>query len=196
MKELNTNKGFTLTETMIALGIVGGMSLVIMTLIKDQAQMSARSDAHLSYAQAQSDILSYFISPANCNANFFNKTAGILITPGSIYRCNKTTTTDDCRAVGGSAVTAVPVVTSSWSANVTKISERVRLSSFNYTINTASGTLPSLAKVSITANFDLKNGLNQTFRTVTKTYSTLVVVSPTTNKVLGCPRAWNSTVLY
>jgi hypothetical protein len=183
---------------MIAAGILGGIAVVMLQITKDQASQSVKSKVSNDLAQFKSRLLALILNPANCNANFAGLAASTTHTPSQIYSC--TLAGAHCQAGPGSANTGItyPVDTADWVSNNTKISDRIRVEGISIAVSSTTATRAiSNAKVTITLNTRpdmMKNGV-QTYKTETINIDVPVVLQGS-GTIQGCPKAWNSTVIY
>lgn len=63
---LTSNKGFSLPEVIIALGILGGMSIITMKLIDDQVSNEAFVRANVEISKTLSTVQAILNNPENC----------------------------------------------------------------------------------------------------------------------------------
>lgn len=178
---------------MIAAGILGGLGLVFMQLAKEQSKQTVQSKIDSDFAQAKQDIASILSNPANCNANFFGKLGTANQDVAGIFTCNAMTP-GSCRP--GAPVAKYPERTgTNWAG--TGISDRVRVSTVTVSVLDIDPVAPAtlaLTTASLTVTMETK-AFNQVVKAEKAlTFSTPVVYNGTS--VVGCPKVWNSTVIY
>lgn len=197
---------------MVAVGILGLLSLVMLQMMRDQSLLSSRSSLDTDLAQAKAQILSYLTSPNHCNSNFYGKP--LTGNPTAVYKCS----TSQCH--GSGAVTAIPVVaggTSStdalWSQATTGISSKVRISSISYAVPAVKSDADPQYKGTIsiltyTVNFqtrlesstakaaEMKSATELGSLKVDFKVPVIVNGSISPQLIIACPTSWNSTVPY
>ena len=192
---------------MVTAAILGGLALVLMQLSKQQTEQTVASNISNDMAQLKTQIQSYLLAPSHCNANFYNVTntsSGSPYQPaGGIATCGPlgTASTDSC--LGTSAVVPNTIkksnTTDDWSqATGTK---RVRVTGVDLWVDNLvppSGTsVVSTGYMKVTFQSKLFKP-NPTYPSGVKTdqvlYKTPVVWNG--SRVTGCPKSWNSTVIY
>lgn len=190
------DRGFSLPEVLIAAGILGGVAVGMMALMKQQTDQSIEGKVQADLAQAKAEIIAAITTPANCNANFYSKTISGF-TMSDIKTCNGSA----CGSGGGTGVTKIATVSTSGSPEVwtgTGISERVKLVSITPTIAPVTLVSPAtraLTTVTLDLVFRHKQTGNRPPKNLPSMKFTTVVVANTTT-ILGCPKSWNSTVVY
>ena len=188
---------------------MGGLAVVMLQITKDQTKTQVSGDIDGAMVQAQTEILSIISNPAHCNANFVNKIAdgtSRALTSDRIATCS-TVLVNACNGAGSvSTDKYIPLHTSDWKIENTKISSRVRISALTYSAPSTTamvvGTGPgqgygTIQNLSLNVTFQIKDlpriGV-ETTRTVSKIFSVPVIVNGTVIK--GCPKSANSTVPY
>lgn len=192
---LKNSRGFSLAEVMIASLILGGIAVAMMALMRQQSNSSIEGKVQADLAQAKAEIISLLTVPSHCNANFYNRTiSGFTMT--SIRSC----TSGTCSTTGSGAI-KIPTVSDagspeSWTG--TGISDRVKLVSITPTIAPVTIVAPATRALT-TVTLDLVFRHKQTGTRNPKSLPAMklntVVVSDGTT-ILGCPKTWNSTVVY
>lgn len=194
-------KGFSLMELMVSVAIMGIVSVGVLQLMRMQSNIQVNSQVDADFAVLNAQIVSTLASPQHCNANFYGRSTqasfanSIGNTAGGtqgIYQCTDPNT---CKPTG--ATLKIPAWTTDWLPGNTKVSDRVRISSVRYQVN--STTAPSLASLQLEVTMQsrsMKAGSDGKVnpKTFTKIYSVPVVVNG--SSILGCPKASNTTVLY
>ncbi|MBY0414955.1 MAG: hypothetical protein K2Q18_12365 [Bdellovibrionales bacterium] len=186
----SNNKGLSLVEIMVAVAALGGLSVVMLQITKDQAGQTVKSKVVADIAQFKSQLQSTLLSPAHCQANFFGKTTATTSLT-EISECS-ITTTGACRGTGV-ANSKFPVYTTNWTQTNTKISDRVRISAIGVAIQGVTATAVSTAKLTITLQTKPEAGKNTVKN---ETVQVAVPVIMTGNNVIGCPLSWNTTNVY
>lgn len=210
MGQYKNQKGFTLTEIMVAVAIMGGFSLGIMQMTGGLSKLTSKSNIDSDLAQANAQIMTYFTTPNHCNANFSGLPVGS-ISPIAIYSC----AASSCLGANNNTPPAkimIPIVTgwtsvndAKWTQSITGISTKIRIVGLSFTVSpvtVTAGTYPyalSTLRYSVTYQTRLDaTALN--YRVIVKDFFVSVVVNgpigAQANKIVGCPKAWNSTVPY
>lgn len=168
-------------EVLIAAAIMGGVAVVLLQIMKDQAKSKAKSDIELAIGQAQTEIVNLINTPAHCNANFATlatiapppaplpnplpslPTISPAVAP-ALKTCLNPNVSGACRtgATGATTVSKFPVYHTSWGANqwepsMTKISGRVRITSLRYEVYTGPTMTPPPATGTGTGYGSLQN---------------------------------------
>lgn len=183
---------------MIAVGLVSGLSLTIVQVLRDQDRQISRSQLDSDMAATNAQIMTYLSSPNHCNANFYGKP--LTGTPAAVYRCNSTV----CH--GSNEVIAYPKITTGvsstdayWAVSTTKISSKLRISSLSYSVATVTGTALAALTYNVVyqMRLDALGGASSVMRTSrVKKYTIPVIVNGATSTIVGCPITWNSTTVY
>lgn len=188
-------KGFTLVEVIVAVGLLGTLSVGIMEITNQQARLAVKSTVDGDFAQLNTQILSYLTNPAHCNANFYplpaNTADGLPHSMSTIKICTGSGIFN-CRIIG-TATTKFNVQNSSWLQSITGISDRIRIESAAYVVNPIQLGATGLGSLELTLTFGLKP-MKTPSVVITKKFYTSVVVNGAS--IMGCPRAWNSTIVY
>lgn len=194
LRSHKNREGFSLPEVMIAVAILGGIALVMMQMTKEQTKQQVQSRIDADLAQAKQEIASLMANPAHCNANFYNKTG--TSSPVAIYTCS-TTNAASCRGGGGVLVSKFPKLTgATWTGGGVSDHHRVRVSNITLTIADLNPAPPAtlvITTASLQVQFQTKNLTTTRFEKPI-TFSTPVVYNGSI--VVGCPKTWNSTVLF
>lgn len=202
-KICDKNQGFTLVEVMVAAGVVAIIAIIILQTAKMQSNTNIEAQADTDVTSAVNEIIKIFNTPSHCNANFKNSvgqtfspldgTVQSYASTKGIYRCTAAT---GCSggADGTNSFLQYPIVTTSWDAGTTKISNRVRIIGITYSGFGVTGTGNILSAIQVKVTFEKKVSPTTT-KTVAKSFTGGVVLnSPST--ILGCPKNTNSAVPY
>lgn len=192
---LINSRGFTLAEVMVAVAVMGVVTLGIISLTKMQSTQEVKSKVSNDLAQIRSQVAGLLANPAHCNANFYNVTsASVSVT--NIYKCS-TTVAGGCRNTGTPASEYPVVVTpTTWGFSNTKISDRIKISALTRKVDHIAP--PAGVPVVITTGTLIATFLIKISESVIKT-ETLTFVAPVIYNgtvVTGCPRSWSSTIVY
>ncbi len=191
---LKNNLGFSLPEVLIASLILGGVAVGLMSLMRQQTDQSVDAKIQADLAQAKAEIIAAITTPSHCNANFYDKTI-TGFTMSDIKNCNGSA----CGTGGGTTVSKIPTVAATGSPEVwtgTGISDRVKLVSIAPTVVATNAVDPAKALTSVHLDlvFRYKPTGNKAPKNVNMRLTTVVVAN--TVKIVGCPKSWNSTVVY
>lgn len=203
IKALRNRNGFTLVEIMIAVGVLGGLTLVLMQVMKSQTKTSVKTQIEADLAQMKTEIQSLINNPANCNANFKGRAAGTIALT-SLLRCNIPTV--NCKTTGTTTGVVVPQlavdVTPNWAPGANRYSQKVRIKSISLEIQNTSppgGTSPLVLTpivLTVTTEDRMPRVAGESTlkkETVMKFYTTGVYNG---TSVVGCPQSLNSTLIY
>ncbi|MBY0414956.1 MAG: hypothetical protein K2Q18_12370 [Bdellovibrionales bacterium] len=221
-KFLSNQKGNAIV--MVLLGTIGVVAVSYLTVqrAKINNSINIKSKADKDVEDVAMKVGSYFLSPANCNANFYNKTLTGTLTPGSsvLSVCNG----GNCINTGSAATTvangAIPILapnSTSWQASQTGISDRVRIVGLTWSISQAQkllsmsgGIKAAVLRVNVTfqKNLGFVNGARKTVNIV-RPFEAFVVSSVFNNvtqpvypylvdgpNIHGCAWSPNSTNVY
>lgn len=185
---------------MIAAAMMGGLALVMMQIMKSQTNTSVQSGIDADVSQLKSELQAILNNPANCNANFYGKIPPLAdVALAQINQCD-TFVAGACKPGAPVALTKfTPDASATWSAN--SYSKRVRIKSMTLSItNTvAPGGAAPLVLTNATIKVTIqKRLLNNTIVDLPERpfeFNT-IVVKDNTPVVVGCPKSWNSTVVY
>jgi prepilin-type N-terminal cleavage/methylation domain-containing protein len=180
----NSQRGFSLVEILIGVAMLGGLSVAVINMTKQQAKLSTQSQIDGDISEISARILNALNSPELCQTNFHDPMP---------------TGTHALTSLVVSGTTILPQVGPGWSHTATagNITDRVRMNSAIYSVqdsNPPVGTPRSLASLSLTVAFET-TALENKRKNITKTFSATVIVNKTA-KIVGCPKSWNSTLRY
>ncbi len=187
VRKLPTDQqGMGLIDILIGVAILGGAIVGLMQLTGSNQKMATKSSITNAYSLAVNNISALMVNSSHCNANFRGLAAGtnVNLPAGAIRRC----TSGTCNGSGTSAV-LYPVVTTSWKLAQTQMGNNIRLASARYTVAAVTGR--ALGSLTLDVNI-------QTFDGATTKNNNLkfgVPVVMNGGSVLGCPKAWNTTVI-
>lgn len=179
---LRSNSGVGLVEVLVAAAIVGGGVLLVMHLAGENKKGVTKFAIEKDIAVTSGEIFSILIDPPSCNANFYGLTTGTGTLPG-IYKCGS----GNCRLTGSKSL-AFPVSTS-WNETMNKVGFNARIGSIAYSVNRMNGISFSTLFLDITYAKNLQPQRNYAER-----FAVQVVVD--NDLIIGCPKAWNSTIPY
>lgn len=185
---------------MVAAGVLGGLTLVMLEITKQQAAQSVDSKISFDLTQMKSEIQTYLSSPAHCNANFYGRGPGPASpSPTAIFRCTSTTTPACHSAPGsGNSSAKITVNNSNW-FNTGSISERVRVSALSLSVEPLTPVAPAVSIITtgtliVTFQSYTLRATNS-IKTEIVTFNTPVLFG-SGGTVIGCPQSWNSTLPY
>lgn len=182
-KTLNCQRGFSLVEILVGVAMLGGLSVAVMNMTKQQSKLSTKSQIDGDVAEVSARILNALNSPRFCDVNFNGRAiAGTLPSLQLI----------------GATHTLGTAAGSTWNpTSAANVTPRLRLNTATYNVTDAtpvSGNPRSLALLSLVVNFESKY-LELERKTFAKTFTATVIVTGT-GTILGCPKTWNSTVRH
>lgn len=191
-----------MVEVLIAAGILGGLGVVMFQITKDQASQTVRSKVIADMAQFKSQLQALLLNPVHCNANFAQKTttaAGVPFKPAAFYKCDLLTA-GACHTGGNppAGATAVyPINTTDWVQTNTKITDRIRIKNIEFTIGSVIAKNISNAKIKVDLELRPDVSKNSALPVVkTETVFIDVPVVMNVGVIEGCPRSWNTTLVY
>ena len=178
---------------MIAVAIMGGLTLVVMEMMKQQSKQTVSSRISGDLSQMKSEIQAYLTSPTSCDANFYGATA-TSDAPAAVYKC----TSGACLATPGtgSSVARYQSTSTTWYGD----SSRVRINAIQRSVvsSTATATHPILTTATLKVSFQsLQLNIAAGGSTVKQENDATYVVPVVWNgtKVIGCPQTIGSTSL-
>ena len=179
---LSNQRGLSLVEILVAVGMLGGLSIAVVNMTKQQAKLSTQSQLDGDISEASARILNALNSPKYCDNNFKGKSliGTIPVSPGLLV-------------IGGAII---PQTSPDWNQSATagNITNRLRMNSASYRVEGTTFSTRSLAILNLTVQFET-TALENKRKTITKDFTATVIVNngPT---IIGCPRTWNSTIGY
>lgn len=178
----NNQSGFSLVEILVGVAMLGGLSLAVINMTKQQAKLSTKSTIDGDVSEISARILNALNSPTYCETNFRTKPTGT----------NQPLTT---LAVIGKVISS-QTSGSAWVAgSAGNITDRLRMNTATYSVGDITPAVPgqrSLAALALTVQFET-TALENARKNITKTFSATVLVDGTTT-IIGCPKSWNSTL--
>lgn len=192
---------------MLFIGIMA-FTVYVLNSAKLNKDITTNQFADDDITTAQATIGSTLLSPANCNANFYNKP----LPSGSLDGIKTCPQGSKCKPTGtpaGNTIPASATAPTPWNETTTGISSKVRLVSLNYTQTRIQGngigptnaehTTPALVTLTVTFEKQLgfKNGSRRTVR-----HQKLIGVPVVSNtsasptQIIGCPKSPNSQIPY
>ncbi|MBC7712360.1 MAG: prepilin-type N-terminal cleavage/methylation domain-containing protein [Rhizobacter sp.] len=196
-----SNKGFTLVEILIAVGLMSGIALVMMQITKDQANQMVKNQVFGDIASFKTEVSSIFTNPAHCNANFIGLTAGTSH-PAILKSCDTTIPNNTCFLIANTRINRFPVVTAAWGQSTTKIADKIRMKDVKFVISPTTASVTALSSVAVEIDLESKPALPvyvggvPTYQIKQDVITFTVPVVMNGSNVLGCPKTWNSTVPF
>ena len=201
---------------LIAAGIMGGLAVAVMFLMKQQGALSTKSKIDSDLAQVKSEISSLLINPAHCNANFKSLSVpSSNIAKASILTCNMASGNARCSNVVAGTTTAKfvavaetggsPALDTNWPAG-SLINPNLKISYIKVSV-ASPNLMPAPASQIGLTNATVEVGFSERILkpsganvvAAAKRLNPLkvnVIVVANASQVLGCPRSWNTTALY
>ncbi len=178
---------------MIAAGILSIVALTSMQIMKSQTNTVTDSRINSDISQMKAEIQASISTPSHCNANFYGLTAATS-TPTSINNCSS----GACHGTG--AIAKFTKNQADWD-NTGSSTGRVRVFDLSITITPQVVIAPStmiITTASLTVTFESRpQNTGQATKKQVATFSAPVILNNgTPQTVAGCPKSWNSTVVY
>lgn len=182
-KIFNNQSGLSLVEILVGVGMLGGLSVAVINMTKQQAKLSTQSQIDGDVSEASARILNALNSPKYCDDNFAGKAFS-----GSF------TAAIPLSVIGG---TIKPQTSgSAWdhTASAGNITNRLRMNSASWSVTPSSYATRSLAILNLNVVFET-TAIENKRKTINKTFTATVIVTNAA-PIVGCPKTWNSTVRY
>ncbi|MBC7430318.1 MAG: hypothetical protein H7336_17015 [Bacteriovorax sp.] len=194
---------------MIAVGLIGGISLVLMQLTKTQSRTTVQAKVDADISQMKTEVQTLLTRANSCNANFANKVPGTTYNPTTLYDCVTTVagTAGGCATGELGTLTVKPnlagnlYITSS--PVKTPYSDRFRVTGITVYIDpVVMGTSQRiLTNANVTIDTQVKYLINPgEVLPAAKTnpslkFYTTVIYDGVAGLVIGCPKTWNATTI-
>ncbi|MBC7712359.1 MAG: hypothetical protein H7177_03415 [Rhizobacter sp.] len=198
---------------------VGALSYVVLTRGRSVSKLDIRRESELELTDAITTVGTLFISPANCNANFY-----LMPFTGSLTTAINRCASGSCRGTTPGGV-PIPIANPSnntsvdWLTSATGLSPRVRVIGVTYRVDQAQAQAPQqAARLEITVTFQRSIGVkagSAAFQTVNevKLFQAFVKTASWThpdpnpanpgvltlnpaNLIYGCTKSPNSSGVY
>jgi prepilin-type N-terminal cleavage/methylation domain-containing protein len=176
-------RGFSLVEVMVGVAMLGGLSIAVVQMTKQQSKLSTKSEIDGDVSEVSARILNALNSAKTCSDNFKGKPVGSNMPLGTFLR-----------VIGKDL--KVNVEADPWTYNdVDNISKRLRIAGpLQYTVQDVLPPNTSLATLILSVRLQ-STDINKVRMIVPKTFSATVLVNGS-GIIIGCPKSWNSTVPY
>lgn len=185
--KINNQTGSAMILALAAIIAISATAIYIMNSSKNKIDIETRIKINADVNRAMSIIGSILLSPANCNANFYNSPTQT----GTLSSLKVCPENFNCR--GDIAPTAyLQIGASSWNAAITGLSPRLRVKSMSYSIVGLMSPPYQPATLEIKIVFEERIGAS--VKTIIKNTETFVVTTAT--GISGCPSSPNTITLY
>lgn len=182
---LLSQQGSAMLLAMVAIFTITATSIHLMNSRESQVKLTDRIITNTDVNRASSIVGAILLSPANCNANFYNvpqvgSLTSLRVCPENFVCRGDTTPT-----------TYLEIGSTSWDSNTTGISNKVRIKNINYAIIEPMAPYQA-AKLRVTVTFEQR--MESSTRTVVKILDVFAVTGGP--GILGCPRNPTETTPY
>jgi len=192
------NKGSILPVLiLVGFGVSAGI-LYYFTRVNMQKQIQVKQRVDSELDEAFLKVSSLLVSPANCNATFYQNPVGFSLS-GNLPSVKKCSDGQNCRPGTPLDSTQVEynVLESSWNPSDTKLTHHLRIGKANYQIiHTQNGDNndPSILKI----DFEFQKHYGNTSRVIKilKSVELPVVLNDDLDKIIGCPKSPNTITVY